>query len=182
MDLSIAIAALCAGSLTSDAASEATYTRTNGPSCLSAVIDGANETRCAGVAGYVAIIVERERVMKIDFRLATARWIPRRDSWELLWRGSGALIGDRIEWRSVRGRPYAAIVRIFTLTESDLPLQQLLVATLGAKGSCEIARINAGVDALGTARDLASSQSDIIECPLQGRGGSPIHRGDDHAG
>jgi hypothetical protein len=121
-----------------------------------------------GAAGYVAVIVERERVMKIDFRLATAPLIRRRDSWELRWRGSGGLIGDSVEWRSARGRPYAAIVRIFTRTESDLPLQQLLVAKVGAKGSCEIARVDAGVDALATARDLASSQSDIIECQMQG--------------
>jgi hypothetical protein len=105
--------------------------------------------------------------MSIDFRLGSAPLFRRRDSWELLWRGSGALIDDRIEWRSERGRPYAAIVRIFTLTETNAPLQQFLVAKVGTKGSCEIARINAVIDALATARDLASSQSDIIQCQMQ---------------
>jgi hypothetical protein len=105
--------------------------------------------------------------MKIDFRLATAPLLGRRDGWELRWHGSGTLIGDRIEWRSERGRPFAAIVQIFTLAASGMPLRQFLVAKVEAKGSCEIARINAGVDALATARDLASSQSDIVECQMQ---------------
>jgi hypothetical protein len=105
--------------------------------------------------------------MSIDYRLAIAPEFRRRDRWVLLWRGSGPLIDERIEWLSVRGTPYAAIVRIFTLTDADLPLQQFLVAKVEPKGSCEIARINAGVGALAIARDLASSQSNIIECQMQ---------------
>ena len=51
-------------------------------------------------AGYLAIIVERDRVMSINFgRFAGSPLFRRRDTTELLWRGAAQLIDDRIEWR-----------------------------------------------------------------------------------
>jgi hypothetical protein len=66
---------------------------------------------------------------------------------------------------AARGRPFAAIVRIFTLANNHQPLQQFLIAKVTAAGSCEIARINLSeTNALGAARDIADSQASIVEC------------------
>src|SRR4029079_16503779 len=70
--VSIATASFCAALVTSGIASDAIYTRTDGVTCQRAVIDGAQKTQCRGPAGYLAVIVQRDRVMKIDFRLTTA--------------------------------------------------------------------------------------------------------------
>ncbi len=81
----------------------------------------------------------------------------------LLWRGTGQLLGDRIEWRLARGRPFAAIVRIFTLGPDERALQQFLVAKVTPAGSCELSRIDVKEpNAFATARDIA-------ELPLRHR-------------
>jgi hypothetical protein len=157
------------------AAAEALDTATSGVTCQRSSEERLIETRCRGPAGYVTVILDRERVMRIGYGRSDGRQLPREpDGSGLLWRGVGRLVGDRVEWRLARGKPFAAIVRIFTLAADDRPLQQLLVAKVTPSGACELARVDAGdSDALAVARDLAESRASIVECeferPLQRR-------------
>ena len=50
--------------------------------------------------------------------------------------------GRDIEWRLLHGRPFAAIIRIFTIAADENPLAQIPVAKVTSAGGCEIARIN----------------------------------------
>lgn len=162
--------ACCVCLVPSAATSEAIYSWTAGATCQRTAANGSNVSRCRGPAGYFSLLVERDRVMSINFgHTASANLFRRQDSLDLLWRGLERLIDERIEWRLARGRPFAAIVRIFTLTESDRPLQQFLIAKVTHAGACELARVNVMDDnAQATARDLADSQASVIECRTAG--------------
>lgn len=151
------------------AGAETIFTRTDGTSCQTVNrIDEVSERRCRGPAGYVAVITNSGGVLRIDYRSAMQTPAPTEPlGSNLRWRGSGPLIGDRIEWQLQRGRPISAITRIFSASSADRPEQQILVAGITSLGSCEISRLNAAdADAYNTARDLAGSQASISECKL----------------
>lgn len=140
------------------------YGPARGVECFRVVPD--DEVRCPGPAGYVAVVVHRNQVVRINFGhpkfLKPNTELPSAD---LLWRGQGVLLDNRIEWHLHHGRPFAAIVRIFTFTESDRPLQQLLIARVTRSGSCEIGRIDASDGySIGIARIIAESWQPLTEC------------------
>jgi hypothetical protein len=150
-------------------AAEVLDTATSGVTCRRSSEERLIETRCTGPAGYVAVILDRERVMRIGYGRSDGRQLPREpDGSGLLWRGAGRLLGDRVEWRLARGKPLAAIVRIFTLAADDRPLQQFLVAKVTPSGACELARVDTrDSNALAAARDLADSGAAIVECEFE---------------
>jgi hypothetical protein len=152
-------------------AAEVLETATSGATCQRLSKQSLIETRCKGPAGYIAVILNRDRVMRINYGRSDDLRLGREpDGSGLLWRGSNRLIGDRVEWRLVRGKPFAAIVRIFTLAEDDRPLQQFLIAKVTPSATCELARVSVlDSNALGIARDLADSRAAIIECEFEGR-------------
>lgn len=159
-------AALFLGPLSPALAADVLYSRTAGSTCQRFYETGFIATHCRGPAGYVAVIIDRDRVININYgRLSSGRLDRGLDRSDLLWRRAARQVDDRIEWRVVRGQPVAAIIRIFTLTEDDGPLQQFLIAKVTPSGSCEIARINVlDPNAYGTARDIADSQAPIVKC------------------
>jgi hypothetical protein len=124
-----------------------------------------DETRCPGPAGYVAVIVQHDLIVRISYSHPTFMRAHEPQSSDLLWRGQGPLLVDRIEWHLRRGRPFAAIIRIFTFSDDDLPLQQFLIAKVTQSGSCEIGRIDASDGyAIELARIIADSRSQVTEC------------------
>ena len=133
------------------------------PTCTGAL---GKIARCPGPSGYVAVIARRGSVLQINYgHPAFMRATRDPLSSDLLWRGQGALLSTRIEWHLRRDKPFAAIVRIFTLTDDDRPLQQFLIAKVTRSGSCEIGRIDASDRyAIELARIIADSRSAIIEC------------------
>lgn len=151
------------------AAADFVDTATSGVTCQRSSEEGLIETRCKGPPGYVAVILDRDRVMRIGFGRSDDHQLRREpDGSGLLWRGVGPLVGDRVEWRLARGRPFAAIVRIFTLGADDRSLQQFLLAKVTPSGACELARVDArDANALGVARDLAASRAAIVECEFE---------------
>jgi hypothetical protein len=165
------VAALFLGPLSPALAAEVFYSQTAGSTCQLFYEDRSIATHCRGPAGYVAVIVDRDRVININYgRLSNGRLDRGLDRSDLLWRGAARQIDDRIEWRVLHGQPFAAIIRIFTLTEDDGPLQQFLIAKVTPSGSCEIARINVlDSNAHGAARDIADSQAPIVECQFEVR-------------
>jgi hypothetical protein len=150
-------------------ATEALDTATSGVTCQGSSEERLIETRCRGPAGYIAVILDRDRLMRIGYGRSDGRQLQLEpDGSGLLWRGVRPLIGGRVEWRLAQRKPFAAIVRIFTLTADDRPLQQFLVAKVTPSGACELARIDASdPDALGIARDLAASRAAIVECEFE---------------
>jgi hypothetical protein len=151
------------------AAADALETATFGVTCQRSSEERLIETRCKGPPGYVAVILDRDRVMRIGYGRSDDRQLRREsDGSGLLWRGIDPLVGQRVEWRLTRGKPYAAIVRIFTLAADDRPLQQFLLAKVTPSGACELARVDArDANALGIARDLAASRAAIVECEFE---------------
>jgi len=151
------------------AAADVLDTATSGVTCQRSSEEELIETRCKGPPGYVAVILDRDRVMRMDYGRSDDRQLRREpDGSGLLWRGVGRLVGDRVELRLARAKPFAAIVRIFTLAADDRPSQQFLVAKVTPTGACELARVDArDADALGTARDLAASRAAIVECDFE---------------
>jgi len=131
-------------------------TATSGMTCQRCTEDGLVETRCKGPPGYVAVILDRDQIMRMDYGRSDDPRVPREpDGSGLRWRGVGRLVGDRVEWRFAQARPFAAIVRIFTAGADDRSLEQFLVAKVTPTGACELARVDArDANALGTARDL----------------------------
>jgi hypothetical protein len=151
-------------------AAETVQSPTAGALCSPTAAGRSEELGCRGPAGYVAVIFNRDRVMRINYGIADRADLEREPPGSgLLWRGTGQLLGDRIEWRLARGRPFAAIVRIFTLGPDERALQQFLVAKVTPAGSCELSRIDVKEpNAFATARDIADSRSDIVDCGLKG--------------
>jgi hypothetical protein len=102
--------------------------------------------------------------------LANGRLDREADGSGLLWRGAAPLLDGQVEWRLDRGRPFAAILRIYTLAENGRPLQQFLIAKVTPSGSCEVARVDvADQNARGTARDIADSQAPNVACEFEPR-------------
>ena len=157
------LAGLIAILLPLTAFAEVRYGPARGPTCTGAP---GKTVRCPGPSGYVAVIARRGSVLQINYG-DPAFMRAARDplSSDLLWRGQGTLLSTRIEWHLRRDKPFAAIVRIFTLTDGDRPLQQFLIAKVTRSGSCEIGRIDASDRyAIELARIIADSRSAIIEC------------------
>jgi len=150
-------------------AADIRISRTTGATCRSVAELELRQTTCAGPAEYIAVISDRNRVMTISFsHPSTAPVDDEFENFDLLWRGMAPFIGDKIEWRLLAGKPFAAIVRIYTFAADDLPLQQFLVAKVTPAGGCEIARVDAAdKHAYRTARDLADSQASNVTCELR---------------
>jgi len=167
----VCVAALSHGYSSPALTADVLYSRTTGLTCQHFYEAGSIATHCRGPADYVAVIVDRNRVININYgRLSNGRLDRGLDRSDLLWRGAAGQFEDRIEWRVLRGQPFAAIMRIFTLTEDDGPLQQFLIAKVTPSGSCEIARINVlDANAHGTARAFADSQAPMVECGFEPR-------------
>jgi hypothetical protein len=167
----VSVAALFLGPLPPALAADVLYSRTAGSTCQRFYEARSIATHCRGPAGYVAVIVDRDRVININYgRLSNGHLDRGLDRSDLLWRGAARQIDDRIEWRVLRGQPVAAIIRIFTLTEDEGALEQFLIAKVTPSGSCEIARIKVlDSNAHGTARDIADSQAPIVECEFEPR-------------
>ena len=154
-----------AAGMASASAADVRQTHTSGKTCISSVGE-THETTCAGPVGYVAVIRNRDDAIDVNFLDAADQ--PSGLALEktnLIWRGLAPFIGNEIEWRLIRGEPYAAIVRIFTVGSDERLLEQFLVARVTRSGSCEIARIDASESsAYATARHLADSQASNITC------------------
>jgi hypothetical protein len=115
--------ALFVGPLSPALGTEALFSQTAGATCQRFYEPRAIATHCRGPAGYVAVIVDRDRVMNINYGRVSplGRGLDRSD---LLWRGAARQVDDRIEWRVLRGQPFAAIVRIFMLTDKYAPVRE----------------------------------------------------------
>lgn len=160
---------LSAALMTSACANDIRFSQTSGKTCKQVDRAYVRQRTCAGPGRFVAVITTRNDIMTVDFsRPGTTPSDRDPKESDLLWRGSGLFIGDRIEWRLVNGKPVTAIIRIFTTSADDRPLQQFLVAKVTAAGSCEIARIDtSGADSYRTARHAAYSQVSNILCELR---------------
>jgi hypothetical protein len=147
-------------------AAEALYSQTSGATCRRFFEVGSTEIRCAGPAGYSSVVLEEGEATSVNFgRLVDSRLHRTPEGSELRWRGTAESIANRIEWRLLRGQPFAAIVQITTLAADGQLVRQFLVAKVTASGSCEIARIDLSEsNARGVARDLADSQASVVEC------------------
>jgi hypothetical protein len=145
---------------------EVQITRTSGAGCRQVGEAESHKTVCPGPAQHSVTITNRNEVMTINFgRISAATRQAESKDVSLIWRGAGPLLGNRIEWRLLQGKPVTAIVRIFTLDPQGRPLQQFLIAKVTPTGSCEIGRIDASDSgAYGTARDIAASQVNNVMC------------------
>jgi hypothetical protein len=115
-----------------------TMTRPDGPNCQ-LLPDGAS-WRCRGPAGYSALFSDGGNIVDVAYG---PRDQERSLDGGLQWRGAEDPVGRAIEWRLSGGRPFAAILRINVLDKDEDPKQFLLVARVGAEGSCRIAMIDA---------------------------------------
>lgn len=148
------------------AAAEVRFSPTSGQGCRPFGAAQPHDRVCSGPPGYAAAITSRDGAVRIRFgRPGEAAFHDEPGRSSLVWRGAAPHLGDRIEWRLLRGRPATAIVRIFTLGSDDAQAQQFLVAKVTPAGGCEIARIDASeAGAYQTARDIADSQVGNISC------------------
>jgi hypothetical protein len=161
----VVLLALCAGPITARS-EEMRFSSTRGSSCQVSVSADVSETTCAGPDGYVSLVTQREEMLTVDFLQRERRTKARDDaSASLRWRGAGALQRDRIEWLIRNGKPFAAIIRVVSFSTAENVQEQFLIAKVTPGGSCEIGRVQAlDEGAHATARNLAASQADNIQC------------------
>jgi hypothetical protein len=124
-------------------AAQSLYTTTRGPACK----DGSNAHfsvwRCPGPAGYAAEYSDEGNLASI------ALWLPgrtsRRATTSVVWRGSGRVFGDLLEWRIDRENPVAAILRIWRIDGSSPggsePKEELVLLKVRPEGSCRVATV-----------------------------------------
>lgn len=142
-------------------AAESVYTPTKGKTCKKLPENHLGGSRCQGPDGMSFLILDDGNVLGVLFGP------PGREAVVsgMHWRAVGKLIGDQIEWRMSDGKPYAAIVRAFTVDENEKPVQRLLVAKVSPASSCQIAAVDAHQkDANERARKIADEQAPKHEC------------------
>ncbi len=121
------------------AAGSSVYTATGGKACHVLPEGHLSGRRCKGPGNLSFVILDDGNVVGVEFGLPGKEAVAS----GMHWRAVGQLIGTRIEWRMSRGRPYAAILRIFTVDDEDRPVQRLFVAKVTPQQSCQIANVDA---------------------------------------
>jgi len=134
------------------------YTPTHGASCADRSREGFSRWRCPGPAGYVAEYTDEGNIAGI------AIWHPKRQQHSPLavsWRGACRVFGDKLEWRVVAGRPYAAILRIWRIDSAadgrEREVEELMVLKVSRTGACRVASVNARQP---QANEIAQSMAD----------------------
>jgi hypothetical protein len=75
--------------------------------------------------------------------------------------------GERVEWRHLRGRPFAIIYRLRNADAERPPSSTLIVETIGRAGApgCEVGRVDGALpDANARARAMADGQARTHHC------------------
>ncbi len=161
-----AVAALVAGSAE---AAEFAYSPTNGPGCVKIGSKREfNSWRCSGPAGYAARFFDLGNMVAVELGPSGREKTLVEDS--LMWQGAEKSFGDRVEWRLLGGRPYAAILRIRRQdfdekTSESRDVEEMLVVKVSPQGACRMGVVDTNDrNANAAARDLADSSAAGFQC------------------
>ena len=163
MKISICVGVLLL-SLSATASSQATsvYTSTRAAACRTIESHpdegGWYMGECRGVGGYKVQLLEG------DIRQTLNVITPTRKKFELnFWHYYFAFsyIGEKIEWRTKGGVPYALIARfnVADLNNDKKTISYLMVSKIGKKSSCVTEVVPPGANQNEKARDLADAAS-----------------------
>ncbi|MBX9845786.1 MAG: hypothetical protein K2Z80_28680 [Xanthobacteraceae bacterium] len=166
--LAIAVAVVFAAG--SAGAAEFTYSATSGPGCTNIRSKREfNSWRCQGPAGYSAVYHDLGNMVAVELGPTGREKAIIEDG--LLWQGADSkAFGDRLEWRLVGGRPYAAILRIrrgdFDMkADKAITVEELLVIKVTPQGACSMGVVDGkSLDANTVARDIADSSATAFRC------------------
>lgn len=166
----IAVAALIAGFAASEArAVEFSYSATGGPTCTTIRSKREfNSWRCPGPIGYSAVFHDLGNMVAIELGPTKKEKAVREDG--LIWQGAEKSFGERVEWRLMHGKPYAAIVRIWRQDfdeKANMPyaVEELLVIKVSSLGACRIGAVDGKrPDANTVARNMADTQAATFRC------------------
>jgi hypothetical protein len=146
------------------------YSATHGPGCTN--IRSRPELtswRCAGPAGYSALFYDAVSVVGVSFGPTRKEHAIVND--DLAWQAADEAFGDKIEWRMIGRKPYAAILRIWRndinpQTGDTRAVEELLVIKVSDAGACRVGTVSMDRDANLMARDLADSLAPRFRCGL----------------
>jgi hypothetical protein len=124
-------------------AEENMFTPTHGRTCTDRSRAEISSLRCAGPNGYVAEYGDEGNVV------AVAIWMPsrtRKADRAIIWRGTGRVFGEKLQWRLHGGGPVAAILRIWRLDVTsggqEREVSELIVLKIAPAGSCRVASVD----------------------------------------
>jgi hypothetical protein len=156
--LSGLLLALSALSASIAQAEENIFMPTSGPACTDRSHSEFGSWRCPGPGGYVAEYSDEGNIAGVSI------WMPRQKrkaASAITWRGAGRVFGEKLQWRVDKGRPLAAVLRIWrTDTNSDgqeRVVEELIALKVAPEGSCRVASIDARQ---AGANEIAQRRSD----------------------
>jgi len=166
----IAVAVLIAGLAVGETgAVEFSYSATSGSTCTAIRSKREfNSWRCPGPAGYSALFHDLGNMVAVEFGPTGREKAIVEDG--LMWQGAEKSFDDKVEWRLMDGKPYAAIVRIWRQDfdeEANRPrtVEELLVIKVSSPGACRIGAVDGkGADASTIARNMADTQAATFRC------------------
>ncbi|WP_459592762.1 hypothetical protein [Bradyrhizobium diazoefficiens] len=146
-----------------EAAEQHVYMSTQGPSCVDQSRRYEGAWSCRGPAGYAADFSDEGNMAAVALRP------PGRLEKVIayVFRGSGRVFGDIVDWRIVDGTPTAAVLRIWRAEPqadgAQVQIQELAVFKVTLAESCRVASIDARQPAANeAARRLAG---EILSMP-----------------
>lgn len=112
--------------------------------------------RCPGTAGYALNVHEGDLRQTVDVVAPSGAVFPL-ELWSVVSSGF-SFVGPRAEWRTVRRRPVALIVRLGASEDPEHPertTSRLAVARVSPGGACVVAVVQPAADMNAQARRLA---------------------------
>lgn len=166
----ITVAALIASFAVGEArAAEFAYSATGGAACTIIRSNREfNSWRCPGPAGYSAVFHDLGNMVAVELGPTKREKAISEDG--LMWRGVEKSLGDKVEWRLMNGKPYAAIVRIRRQDfdeKANIPrtVEELLVIKVSSQGACRVGAVDGKrPDTNNVAREMADTQVAPFRC------------------
>lgn len=97
-----------------------------------------------------------------------------------MWQGADKVFGEKVEWRLMIGKPYAAILRIWRQdfdekANRSQTAEELLVIKVSSQGACRVGMIDGKqLSANALARAMADTVATTFRCGTdQPRTGAP---------
>lgn len=130
---------------TARASAESVFLPTAGPSCHDHSKEAVSLWNCPGPNGWVVSFFDEGNMAGIGF--ARAKLNDTRIPITANWRGSGKVLGDKVQWLVQSGKPLAAIIRTWRNDPddkgNDREVQELAIFKLEDRKACQYAKVNA---------------------------------------
>jgi hypothetical protein len=140
---------------------ESIYVPPRGAACIDRSRAQFSLWSCAGPKGYAAEFMDEGNVAGFAIRT------PREKSGsqtKFVWRGSGQVFGELLEWRMKPGRPVSALMRIWRRDHLENEIEELVLFKVHPDGFCRVASIDARRPRASFAIRDYSEKVDLLSC------------------